>query len=403
MRKYKYVAVNLYKEKFHGVFEAENEKVLATELAKQNLFLISYTVDHGRGPSSFFTLGSGKVKLGDLTAFCRQFAIMINSGTSILECLSNLRAQSYDKFFRDILDQVYEDVKGGKMLSEALDKHSKVFPAFFRNMIYVGEASGKLEMVFNNLADYYENDAAMRKKARGAMAYPVMLLLMTLAIVVMMMLFVVPTFRDSLSSMDVQPNVLTRIVWNLSDFFLANWKILLVSLIAVVVLFLVIRKTPKGRLVLDKIKLSLPYIRKIQMAQITARFARGFGLLLSSGMDIVDAMDTIKVVLGNQEELARFTKATEDVKQGAQLTASFNKYKLFPPLLIQMVAVGERSNALDEVLMRSCGFFDEQVNTTIQSMIGKMQPILLGIMGAVVGVLFVAMYSPMISIMTTLV
>ena len=403
MRKYKYVAVNLYKEKFHGVFEAENEKVLATELAKQNLFLISYTVDHGRGPSSFFTLGSGKVKLADLTAFSRQFAIMINSGTSILECLSNLRAQSYDKFFRDILEQVYEDVKGGMMLSEALDKHNKVFPAFFRNMIYVGEASGKLEMVFNNLADYYENDAAMRKKARSAMAYPLMLLLMTVAIVVMMMLFVVPTFRDSLSSLEVQPNMLTKIVWDMSDFFLGNWKVILVTLIALVGLFLVVRKTPKGRLVLDKMKLSVPYIRKIQMAQITARFARGFGLLLSSGMDIVDALDTIKVVLGNQDELQRFEKATEDVKQGAPLTATFSKYKLFPPLLIQMVAVGERSNALDEVLMRSCGFFDEQVNTTIQSMIGKLQPILLAVMGGVVGLLFVAMYSPMISIMTTLV
>ncbi len=403
MRKYKYVAVNLYKEKFHGTFVAENEKELATELAKQNLFLISYTVDHGKGPSSFFTLGSGKVKLGDLTAFCRQFAIMINSGTSILECLSNLRAQSYDKFFRDILDQVYEDVKGGKMLSEALDKHNKVFPAFFRNMIYVGEASGKLEMVFNNLADYYENDASMRKKARSAMAYPIMLLLMTIAITVVMMLFVVPTFRDSLSSLEVQPNALTKAVWDLSDFFLAYWKVILVVLIALVALFLVFRKTKSGRLTLDRFKLQFPFVRKIVMAQITARFARGFGLLLSSGMDVIDALDTIKVVLGNQEELQRFNKAVEDVRQGAQLAATFSKYKLFPDLLIQMIAVGERSNALDEVLTRSCGFFDEQVNTTIQSIIGKLQPILLAIMGGVVGTLFVAMYSPMISIMTTLV
>lgn len=403
MRKYKYVAVNLYKEKFHGTFVAENEKELATELAKQNLFLISYTVDHGKGPSSFFTLGSGKVKLGDLTAFCRQFAIMINSGTSILECLSNLRAQSYDKFFRDILEQVYEDVKGGKMLSEALDKHNKVFPAFFRNMIYVGEASGKLEMVFNNLADYYENDASMRKKARSAMAYPIMLLLMTIAITVVMMLFVVPTFRDSLSSLEVQPNALTKAVWDLSDFFLAYWKVILVVLIALVALFLVFRKTKSGRLTLDRFKLQFPFVRKIVMAQITARFARGFGLLLSSGMDVIDALDTIKVVLGNQEELQRFNKAVEDVRQGAQLAATFSKYKLFPDLLIQMIAVGERSNALDEVLTRSCGFFDEQVNTTIQSIIGKLQPILLAIMGGVVGTLFVAMYSPMISIMTTLV
>ena len=142
--------------------------------------------------------------------------------------------------------------------------------------------------------------------------------------------------------------------------------------------------------------------KKITMAQITARFARGFGLLLSSGMDVMDALETIQVVLGNQDELARFKKAVEEVREGETLAKAFNKHKLFPDLLIQMVAVGERSNALDEVLTRSCNFFDEQVSTTISSITSKLQPILLGLMGGVVGTLFIAIYSPMLSIMTTL-
>lgn len=402
MRKYKYVAVNLHKEKFHGIFVAENERELATELAKQNLFLISYTVDHGKGPSSFFTLGSGKVKLGDLTSFCRQFAIMINSGTSILECLLNLKSQSYDKFFKDIIEMIHEDVKGGVMLSEAMDKHKKVFPEFFRSMIYVGEISGKLEMVFNSLADYYENDAHMRKKAKSAMAYPIMLLGITVAITIAMMLFIVPTFRSSLSSLDITPTGITKIVWDLSDWFLGNWKMLLLGIGIFVALFLVIRKTKQGRLFLDKFKLKAPLIKKITIAQITARFARGFGLLLSSGMDVMDALETIQVVLGNQDELARFKKAVEEVREGETLARAFNKHKLFPDLLVQMVAVGERSNALDEVLTRSCSFFDEQVSTTISGITSKLQPILLGLMGGVVGTLFIAIYSPMLSIMTTL-
>lgn len=402
MRKYKYVAVNLYKEKFHGIFVAENERELATELAKQNLFLVSYTVDRGKGPSSFFTLGSGKIKLSDLTAFCRQFAIMINSGTSILECLANLRGQSYDKFFKDILEMIYEDVKGGVMLGEAMDKHSKVFPDFFRSMIHVGEASGKLELVFSSLADYYENDSKMRKKTKSAMAYPLMLLGITVGITIAMMLFIVPTFRKSLTSLDIVPTGITKIVWDLSDFFLSKWKIMLAVVGSLVALFLVFRKNKKGRLILDKVKLQLPFVRNITIAQITARFARGFGLLLSSGMDVIDALENIEVVLGNQDELIRFKKAVEDVRQGSQLAAAFTKHKLFPDLLIQMVSVGERSNALDDVLTRSCDFFDEQVSTTITGITSKIQPIMLGLMGGIVGVLFIAIYSPMLSIMTTL-
>lgn len=402
MQTYKYVAVNLQKEKFRGTFVAENERDLATQLAKQNLFLVSCTVYKGTSPSSFFTLGSGKIKLGQLTTFCRQFAIMINAGTSILECLNNLRGQSYDKFFKDILNMVYDDVRGGMMLSEALEKHKKQFPDFFRSMIYVGEVSGKLEMVFNNLADYYENDSRMKKKTKSAMAYPLMLMGITVGIAVAMLLFIVPTFRSSLSSLDIEVTGITKILWDMSDWFLSSWKKLLIGILVAVGLFLLIRKNKRGREILDKMKLKLPLIKNITVDTVTARFARGFGLLLSSGMDVIDALETIQVVLGNTDVLARFKKATEDVRQGTQLATAFNKYKLFPDLLIQMIAVGERANALDDVLMRSCDFFDEQVASTIAGVTSRIQPIMLGIMGGVVGMMFIGIYSPMLSIMTGL-
>ena len=401
MKKYKYEAVNLAKKKFTGTYLAENERQLAQELAKQNLYLISAKVTTDSPATSFINLGN-KVKMNDLTTFCRQFAIMSNSGMSIVQTLDVLKTQDYDKFFKQLLADIHEDVKAGIMLSDALNKHKKVFPNFFKSMIKVGEASGKLEIVMNSLADYYESDAALRKKTKGAMAYPLMLLLMTIAITILMMLFVVPTFKETLSEMDVEMPGLTRAISDLSDYLVANWKKILIIVVSVIVLIKIVGMTKKGRYLYDTLALKIPLFKGINIARITARFARGFGLLLSSGMDIIEAMEEISIILGNKNIEARFKQATEDVRQGMSLTMAFESYKLFPEILIQMISVGERTASLEEVLERSCGFFDEQAESALKAFTSAIQPVMLLIMGGVVGTLFIAIYAPMLSIMTTI-
>lgn len=403
MEKYKYTAIDLNKQKYSGIFIAQDERDLAVQLAKQNLYLISSSPYSGVAKSSFFSLSFGSaVKLNELTAFCRQFAIMINSGMSILACIDSLRKQAFSSFFRGILDVTYEDVKGGIMLSEALNKHKKVFPDFFRSMIKVGEISGKLDMVFNSLADYYETDERVKKRVRGALAYPLMLAVLMVGIVVLMLLYIVPTFRESLASLEVPIEGITKIVYDVSDWLLANWKTVLLIVACIAALGWLFGLTENGKYFYDKLKLQLPFIRKVQIDLITARFARGFGLLLSSGMDIVDAMDSIVIVLGNRDVEKRFRLATEDVRHGMSMSKAFSKHKLFPDILIEMVAVGEKTAAVDEVLNRSCGFFDDQVETTLTNVIGVIQPVMLLMMGAIVAVLFIAIYSPMLSIMTSL-
>ena len=171
MPTYKYVAVNLQKKKYKGLFIAEDEKDLAMQLTKQDLYLVSAKEYKGGTPSAFFTLGTGKVKLSELTTFCRQFSIMISTGITLSECVDSLKMQPYSAYFKSILQVVGEDVKGGAMLSSALDKHKKVFPDFFRSMVHVGEASGKLDEVFVALADYYENDASIKRKVRSSLSY----------------------------------------------------------------------------------------------------------------------------------------------------------------------------------------------------------------------------------------
>lgn len=403
MQQYKYTAVNLQKEKFSGTFIAQDERDLAAQLAKQNLFLVSCSLYSGKTPSAFFTTGTGKVPLQELTTFCSQFSIMLTAGISILETLDSLKEQSFSSFFHNLLVMIYDDVKSGIMLSEALNKHKKVFPDFFRSMVYVGEAGGKLEMVFKSLSEYYEKDNAIKRKTKSAFSYPIMLGCMTVGIVILMLLFIVPTFRETLNDLDVEIQGLTAVIFKLSDFMLAYWLYILAIICVLGIAIVVFAQTDYGSRLIDKLKIEMPIIKKIQIDLITSRFARGFALLLSSGMDIVEALDTVSIVIGNQNVAARFKKATEEVKHGTSLSVAFEKQNIFPQILLQMIAVGEKTATLGDVLNRSCSYFDDQVDATLTSVTSKIQPVMLILMGGIIGVLFIAIYSPMISIMTSLV
>lgn len=402
MQKYKYVAVNLQKQKIKGTFIANDEKDLAAQLAKQSLYLISAKPYSGNTPSAFFTLGTGKVSLKELTNFCRQFSIMINTHIPILDCIDILKNQQYSAYFRGILEVIYEDVKSGIVLSAALEKHAKVFPEFFRSMVYVGEQSGKLENVFIALAEYYETDAGIKRKVKSALSYPIMLLCMAVGIVILMLAFVIPTFRETLSQLEVEVSGLTKAVYDMSDFLLANWLYLLAGAILIALAIFGVLQTEKGKYGLDYLKVKIPLIKRVQINTITARFARGFSLLLSSGMDLTEAMDSIEVVLGNRYVKQRFHAAADSVRQGMSLTNAFETYKLFPSMMNQMITVGEKTNSLDEVLTRSCVFFDSQVETALNSVTSKIQPVMLVLIGGVIAVMFLAVYSPMLSIMTGL-
>ena len=403
MQKFRYVAVNLQKQKIKGTFIAKDEHDLAAQLAKQSLYLISCKAQTNDTPSAFFTLSVGStVSLSELTTFCRQFAIMQNTGIPILDCLDILRNQNYTPYFLKLLQVIYEDVKSGLLLSDAFDKHKKIFPHFFRSMVRVGELSGKMELVFASLADYYESDTAIKGKVKSALSYPMMLLAMTVGVVILMMLVVVPTFRNAMTQMDVEITGITKVVYDMSDFLLGNWTLLLCGIIAVVLIFVLIGRTDSGAMFYDKMKVKIPIVKTIQRNLLTARFARAFGLLLSSGMDLNAAMDSAEVIIGNRYVKQRLHQAAEDVRSGVSLTVAFENYDLFPKMMIQMVSIGERTGTLDEVLMRSCAFFDNQVETSLNSMTSKIQPVMLMLMGGIIGTLFIAVYSPMLSIMTNI-
>ena len=402
MQKYKYTAVNLENKKIKGTFIANDEKDLAEQLAKQSLYLVSSSIYSGNTPSAFFSLGTGKVTLPELTSFCRQFAIMLNTHIPLLECIDILKNQPFSGYFKKILDVIYDDVKGGMLLSEALDKHAKVFPDFFRSMVYVGEMSGRLDVVFNALADYYERDSSMRQKLKSAMAYPLVLLTLTFGIAIAMLVFIIPTMKDGLKDMDVPIEGITKIIYDMSDFVLEWWQAIISIIMLVGIAIFLFLMTEKGKYVRDVLLLKTPLLKTIQINTLTARFARAFALLLSSGTDLTDALDAVSVVLTNRYMKKHFQVAIDYVRHGMSLTNAFESVGLFPVMLTKMVTIGERTNALDDVLTRSCDYFDTQLEASFSSFSSKIQPIMIAFMGIVVGVMFIAVYSPMLSIMGTL-
>lgn len=401
MEKFKYVAVDVDKKRFRGSFLAESESHLREQLAQQNLYLVKCKQVNASTPSSFWSV-SGKVKTSELTTFCRQFSIMITSGISIVDSVAVLKQQSYSSYLKSVLEFVHEDINSGSLLSEAMKKHPNAFPDFFRNMVYVGEMSGSLDNVLSSIADYYESDNKIKKQVKSALSYPIMLLCLLFAVVILLVVFVIPTFMDTLGKMDVEMPAIAVSLYDASQFILSNWQIIFLIVLVLVVGFIIFRSTETGKMFLDMLKVKIPLIKKIQISLQASRFARCFSLLLSSGMDVLEALEVVNVILGNRYVEKEFKKVVDDVRQGKSLTESLSTHKLFPDMLTQMAAVGEKTGQLDNVLGRCCPYFDEQVSTTLTSVTGIIQPVILCCLGAVIAVVFYAMYSPMLSIMTNM-
>lgn len=401
MKKFKYTAINADKKKFTGTFMAEDEESLREQLILQKLYLVKSRAVSFKPPNAFFSV-SGKVKVGELTTFCRQFSIMISSGILAIDCLSVLKSQSYTGYFKKVLEEMHEDVKAGKLISEAMEKHKNAFPEFFRSMTYVGEMSGTLDKVLVSLADYFESDSKLKAKTKSAMVYPIMLLVMLVGVVMLMMILVIPRFRVSLAALDVEMPALTMTIFNFSEYLIANWMQIFLYVFVIFFLLSMFGKTKKGRYVYDTIKLKIPIIKNIQVNKASSKFARAFGLLIGSGMDIVEAMSIVSIVLGNKNIEKRFKVSAEAVTQGKTLTSALNEEKIFPDMLIQMISIGEKTDSIDEVLLKSCAFFDDLVESSLSRLTTILQPIMLLIMGLSVGVIFYAIYSPMLSIMTGL-
>lgn len=400
MNKYKYVATDKDGKKIKGHFISSSESEMKQMLQKAGYYVISSHQVSSKDVSSIFSLG--KIKVSELSNFCTQFSVMINAGISIVEAIEVSVSQNYSPTLKNTLKKIQEDMKQGLLLSQAMAKYPKVFPNFFSSMIYVGEAAGCLDKVLVSVAEYYEFEDKTKKKVVGSLAYPILLLVLLVVVVIALMLFVIPRFMDSFGKMDIDMPGITLAIFDISVFLQENWLMLLLVLIAIICVLFLLKFLPSVQYFYDKMKVKLPLFKKVNMALFTSRLCRSLGLLLSSGADSLSALESIKATITNKYLAKQFDKVINDVKMGFSLSNALASEMELSPVIIQMIIVGEKTGELDTVLIKTAPYFSSQAENALTSISSIIQPVILVLLGAVIAVLFISIYSPILEMIKSL-
>ncbi len=379
--------------------DATDAVSLKSRIKNDNSVLLKYSIVREKKLNTFFAVSS-KIKRTELITFFRQFSVMIKASIPISSALNSLKNQRYSKTFKNVLSKVYEDVQSGVLLSEAFNKYPKVFPSFFTKMVAIGEVSGSLDVVLENMADYYENDYKLKNKVKRALVYPVILLVLIIAVLVFITMFIIPQFESMIDELGGNVPTITKVVMSISLFIKQNYLYLFAGIVIVCLLFyLIFKKTKNGRYALDYIKIHLPLIGVANKNLITSRFSKAFIILLRSGMNMSDCLDNLEKMLDNEVFKYKFKYSVEEVKRGRRIAPSLENIKLFPPMLIEMIDVGEKSGNIEEVLISTSAYFDECVEQSIAKATAAIEPIMILLLGGVVCVVILSVLLPMISLM----
>ena len=388
-------------EKKKIVREASDLISLKANLKRDNLILVKAKIKKEKEPNTFFAVSS-KVKLNEIVFFLRQIAVMIKAGTSISDSLNVLRNQKFTKAFQKVLLEVYLDVQSGVLLSDAFAKHHKVFPDFFVNMIAIGETSDSLDTVLERLANYYEKDRKVKRKAKSAMVYPSILFTLIVIVFFFLTLFVLPQFEDTIKELGGDVPKITLIVMSISKFVKNNILYILLGVVGFILILFLFKRTNKGKYFFDYVKFHFPFLGNIEKNLITSRFSTAFIILLNSGMVITDILENLQKMLCNKLFDSKFKYSIEEVKRGKRIATAIENTKLFPPMLVQMINVGEKSGNLEEVLESTSSYFDEQVEASIVRATTALEPIMIILLGVVVAIVVLAVLLPIIALMQSI-
>jgi type IV pilus assembly protein PilC len=344
----------------------------------------------------------GKVKPKVLTTFTRQLATLVDAGLPLLRGLRVLEKQERNGTLKTVVGDLSVAIEGGSTFSEALAQHPKVFNRLFINMVKAGELGGVLEVVLKRLSEFSEKAQKIKGKVKAAMFYPVAVLFVAIAILALLMLFVIPRFKDVFSNMGVKMPAFTTFVLNVSDTIRFHALSTLAGMIVVVVLFLLFIKTKFGRLVWDKTKLKMPAVGPVISKVAISRFCRTLGTLVSSGVPILQALTIVKETAGNVVIANAVVKIHESVKEGETITAPLESSNVFPPMVVSMVDVGEQTGALPEMLLRIADNYDEEVDNAVAAMTSLLEPIMIIFLAVIVGSIVIAMFLPLIAMIQNL-
>jgi len=336
-----------------------------------------------------------KVKTKDLTIFCRQISTMLRAGLPLDKAMRLLIGQTSHKTLKQAMEEVSTKISQGVSLSSAMKEHAKVFPKILVNMIEAGELTGGLDIALVRMADYFAKQNKINNKIKGAMIYPIILLCMTVLVFVGLMIFIVPIFIELFDSSGTEMPAITRFLISISEGMTTYWYLYLGAVVGIVYGVRTFLAWEKGRNWFDTCKLTLPLVRGPMQQLVTARFTRTLSTLLSSGIQLVNAMVSAAETVNNTIVEKAVIEAAEDVKKGVPLAAQLEKIPYFPPMMTSMVGIGEESGELDGMLEKTADYYDEEADAAIKKLTSFIEPLALVLVGVVVGVVVIAMYLPM--------
>jgi len=323
---------------------------------------------------------------------------MIGAGLPMVQCLEILAAQTESKELRVVINQIKESVQSGSTLSDAMSRHPKIFDQLYTNMVEAGEMGGALDTILVRLAVYREKADALVRKVKGAMVYPAVVMIVATGVTIGMLTFIVPVFANMFGSLGAELPAPTQFILGISNFLQSNILFLILILAAAITAFVFWIKTDSGRSIFDTFMLKVPVFGNLIRKSSVARFTRTLGTLLSSGVSIIDAMNVTAKTAGNTVVSRAIKKAVVAIAEGDTITGPLKESGVFPPMVTQMISVGEKTGGLDDMLAKISDFYDEEVDAAVSAMTSLIEPIIIVIMGAVIGGILVAMYLPMFDI-----
>ena len=335
-----------------------------------------------------------KIKIKDIAVFCRQFSVIISAGIPVMRALEIIRDQTENKRLKNVIFEIFEDVQKGKTLSEAMKMH-KEFPEMLSDMVTVGEASGTLDIILERMAIYYEKDFKLNQNIKTATTYPIVIVIFAIGVLILLLTVVLPLFVDMLQSAGGKLPLPTRILMTASDFVRTKWYIVIVVVIALTVGIKAYISAPGGRYAFDKLKLTLPIIGKLYRKICKARYARTFGILVSSGIPLMNSLEICANVIGNAVIKEALDSTKSEIQRGLSLGETLETRRIFPPMLTQMIRIGEESGMLDSILESTAGFYDEEVDNATETLTTLIQPVIIIFLGVAVGFVIISILLPM--------
>ncbi len=406
MISYHYVALNREGRKTRGIIEANSTKEAFVQLRPRGLTIISLKEKHGlSGFSRGNSTQTGKlftfpVKNKEIIIFLRQFTTLIIGGLPVVQALDVMIRQTNHTVLKEGIVQVKKDVEAGMPLSEAMAKHPKIFSSFIHNMVKAGEAGGVLNIVLTRLTGYLESTENIAQRVKTALRYPVFVMLMAFGLIGALVFFVLPEMQSLFQdSFQAELPLITQVILDLSDFVRTKFYFVLLIIGALgFVYYYLAKKYDRVAYLIDMLKLKIPVIGKLYHRVCLSRFTRTLAILFNSGVPILESLDMTARTSGNRVIAKAIMEAQSSLKEGETIAEPLSNCPLFPPMVVSMISVGEKTGALDQMLNKISDFYDNEIETIVDSLASLIEPLLLGFLGITIGIAVIAMYLPYFSI-----